>query len=400
MPVVTRQDPHIIQEGTILTMSEQIRSWLSSQREAMLSLLERVVNIDSGSYDKAGVDAVGEVFEDFFTGHGIEVERMPRDVSGDIFRARIPGPGNAPIVLMGHRDTVFPKGEAARRPFTIKDGRAYGPGVTDMKAGLVLNAFVLAAFKKFGGNSAPLVALLTSDEEIGSPQSRDIIEETAQGARAVYNAEPGRANGNVVSRRKGGIFMILDVAGKAAHSGANFEAGHSAIHALAHKTVAIAGLTDLSLGITLNVGLISGGQSVNTVAPAATGQIDMRYSRRIDRDRILGAIEAIVATEHIPGTSATLKIKGEFLPLEQTDGDARLLVHYKQAALRAGLALDGEATGGCADSGFTSAVGTPTLCATGPVGGLAHTPEEYMEVESIVPRAVALANAIAEPTPA
>jgi glutamate carboxypeptidase len=380
-------------------MSEQIRSWLSSQREAMLSLLERVVNIDSGSYDKAGVDAVGEAFAEFFTGHGIDVERLPRDISGDIFRARIPGPGNAPIVLMGHRDTVFPKGEAARRPFTIKDGRAYGPGVTDMKAGLVLNAFVLAAFKTFGGNSAPLVALLTSDEEIGSPQSRDIIEETAQGARAVYNAEPGRANGNVVSRRKGGVFMIMDVAGKAAHAGANFESGHSAIHALAHKTVAIAGLTDLALGITLNVGLISGGQSVNTVAPAATCQIDMRYSRRIDRDRILGAIEAIVATEHVPGTSATLKIKGEFLPLEQSEGDARLLAHYKKAALAAGLTLDGEATGGCADSGFTSAVGTPTLCATGPVGGLAHTPEEYMEVESIVPRAIALANAIADTPP-
>jgi glutamate carboxypeptidase len=380
-------------------MSEQIRSWLSSQREAMLGLMERVVNIDSGSYDKAGVDAVGEAFAEFFTSHDIEVERFPRDISGDIFRARIPGPGNAPVVLMGHRDTVFPKGEAARRPFSIRDGRAYGPGVGDMRGGLVLNAFVLAGFKKFGGNAAPLVALLTSDEEIGSPQSRGIIEETAQGARAVYNSEPGRANGNVVSRRKGGVFMILDVAGKAAHSGANFEAGHSAIHALAHKTVAIADLTDLSLGITLNVGLVSGGQSVNTVAPSARGEIDMRYARHVDRNRILSAIESIVAIEHVPGTSATLTIKGEFLPLEQTDGDARLLAHYKQAALGAGLTLEGESTGGCADSGFTSAVGTPTLCATGPVGGLAHTPEEYLEVESIVPRAIALANAIANQMP-
>jgi glutamate carboxypeptidase len=117
-------------------MSEQIRSWLASQREPMLRLLERVVNIDSGSYDKAG----GEAFAEFFVGHGIELERFPRDISGDIFRARIPGQGNAPIVLMGHRDTVFQKGEAARRPFAIKDGRAYGPGVCDMKGDLVLNA--------------------------------------------------------------------------------------------------------------------------------------------------------------------------------------------------------------------------------------------------------------------
>ena len=380
-------------------MSEQIRSWLSDQRAAMLSLMEKVVNIDSGSYDKAGVDAVGEAFEEFFKEHDIEVERLPQDVSGDIFRARIPGPGNAPIVLMGHRDTVFSKGEATRRPFTIRDGRAYGPGVMDMKGGLVLNAFVLAAFKKFGGHSAPLVALLTSDEEIGSPQSRSTIEETARGARAVYNAEPGRANGNVVSRRKGGVFMIMDITGKAAHSGGNFEAGRSAINALAHKTLAISALTDIPIGVTLNIGLVSGGQSVNTVAPAATGEIDMRYSRHADRNRILGAVEKIVATEHVPGTSATLRIKGEFLPLEQTDGDTRLLAHYKKAALQAGLTVEGESTGGCADSGFTSAVGTPTLCATGPVGGLAHTPEEYLEVDSIVPRAIALANAIADSTP-
>jgi glutamate carboxypeptidase len=380
-------------------MSEQIRSWLSSQRGAMLSLMEKVVNIDSGSYDKAGVDAVGKVFEEFFSSHGIEVERLSRDVSGDIFRARIPGPGNAPIVLMGHRDTVFSKGEAARRPFTVKDGRAYGPGVMDMKGGLVLNAFVLAAFKTFGGNSAPLVALLTSDEEIGSPQSRSIIEETARGARAVYNAEPGRANGNVVSRRKGGIFMVMDVVGRAAHSGANFEAGRSAINALAHKTLAIAALTDIPIGVTLNIGLVSGGQSVNTVAPSASGEIDMRYARHADRNRVFSAIEKIVATEHVPGTSATLRIKGEFVPLEQTIGDASLLAHYKKAALQAGLTVDGESTGGCADSGFTSAVGTPTLCATGPVGGLGHTPEEYLDVESIVPRAIALANAIADSTP-
>ncbi len=380
-------------------MSEQIRSWLSSQREAMLGLMEKVVNIDSGSYDKAGVDAVGEVFEGFFRSHGIEVERLPRDVSGDIFRARISGPGNASIVMMGHRDTVFSKGEAARRPFTIRDGRAYGPGVADMKAGLVLNAFVLAAFKKFGGNPAPLVALLTSDEEIGSPQSRGVIEETARGARAVYNSEPGRANGNVVSQRKGGVFMVMDVVGKAAHSGANFEAGRSAINALAHKTLAIAALTDLAIGVTLNVGLVSGGQSVNTVAPSASGQIDMRYARHADRDRILGAIEKIVATEHVPGTSATLQIKGEFLPLEHTAGNAGLLAIYQKAARQAGLTPEGESTGGCADSGFTSAVGTPTLCATGPVGGMAHSPEEYLEIESIVPRALALAGAVSETAP-
>jgi glutamate carboxypeptidase len=240
---------------------------------------------------------------------------------------------------------------------------------------------------------------LTSDEEIGSPQSRGIIEDNARGARAVYNSEPGRANGNVVSQRKGGVFMVMDIVGKASHSGGNFEAGRSAINALAHKTLAIAALTDLPIGVTLNVGLVSGGQSVNTVAPWASGEIDMRYARRADRDRIVAAIEKILATEHVPGTSASLKIKGEFLPLEQTSGNAGLFSIYQKAALKAGLALEGESTGGCADSGFTSAVGTPTICGTGPVGGLAHSPEEYLEVDSIIPRALAMANAVMATTP-
>ncbi len=380
-------------------MNEQILSWLGEQHQAMVDMIEKVVNIDSGSYDKPGVDAVGEVFEAFFKSQEIEVERLPRDTSGDIFRARVAGPGNAPIVLMGHRDTVFPKGEVARRPFTIKDGRGYGPGVMDMKSGLVLNAFVLAAFRKFGGNPAPLVALLTSDEEIGSPQSRDIIEETARGARAVYNSEPGRANGNVVSGRKGGVFMIMDIVGKAAHSGGNFEAGRSAINALAHKTLALAALTDLSIGVTINVGLVAGGQSVNTVAPWARGEIDMRYVKVADRDRIVAEVERIVTTEHVPGTSGTLTIKGEFLPLEQTAGNAGLFAIYQEAARQTGLKVEGEFSGGCADSGFTSAVGTPTLCSTGPVGGLAHSPEEYLEIDSIVPRAQALARAVVATLP-
>jgi glutamate carboxypeptidase len=125
----------------------------------------------------------------------------------------------------------------------------------------------------------------------------------------------------------------------------------------------------------------------------------MRYARHADRDRIFAAIEEIIATEHVPGTSATLRIKGEFLPLEHTAGNAALLEIYQKAAKRAGLALEGEATGGCADSGFTSAVGAPTLCATGPVGGAAHSPEEYLEVESVVPRAMALADAVSDTAP-
>ncbi|WP_135466862.1 M20 family metallopeptidase [Crenalkalicoccus roseus] len=379
----------------------KITAWLATQQEAMLSELERMVNTDGGSYDKAGVDAVGAQIRDFCDRHGIPVEVVPRERHGDCLKARVEG-GEAPgggnmrrsIVLMGHRDTVFPRGEPQRRPFRMEGGIAYGPGVADMKAGLVMNMFVLAAFRKFGGAPGPLLGLFTGDEEIGSPEGREVIEATAREARVVFNSEPGRPSGGVVTGRKGGVFSVFDIEGKAAHSGGNFEAGISAIEELARKIQAIHALTDLRRGITLNVGLVSGGQSVNTVAPWAQGQVDLRYVEPADRDEIMGKIHDIVARSFVPGTRARLTVRGEFLPLTQNAASARLFEAYRAAAAESGLAVKGEFSGGCADSGFTAAVGAPTLCAVGPVGGKAHSPEEYLEVATMVPRAQALARAI------
>lgn len=374
---------------------QQILDWLAASGHDMLDLLERLVNIDSWSYDKAGVDKVGEEIAAFLGQHGIDVTRIPVETHGDAFRASVgAAAGNRPIMMMGHRDTVFPTGEVAKRPFKVEGDRAYGPGVADMKAGLVLNSFVLAAFAKFGGAPAPLVALYTGDEEIASPTSRPIIENAAREARLVFNSEPGRPTGNVVTGRKGGVFMRCEVTGVAAHSGGNFEMGRSAIEELARKIQAWHQVTDLDAGITVNIGLIEGGQSVNTVAPRAKAEIDLRYVQPKDRELAVGAIRQIAETCSVPDTSATLEILGEFNPLNQTAAAKALFDHYVVAASEAGLAVKGEFSGGCADSGFTAAVGTPTVCATGPVGGNAHSPEEYLEVGSIVPRAQAMAIAI------
>jgi glutamate carboxypeptidase len=382
-----------------MAKESQITTWLATQEEAMLAMLREMVDTDSGSYNKPGIDAVGAVVQRFLVAHDIPVETIRQPKHGDGLRAAVPwdGPaGNAGgnIVLMGHRDTVFPDGEAARRPFTIRDGVAYGPGVADMKAGLVMNCFVLAAFAKFGGTPAPLVGLFTGDEEIGSPEGRAVIEAEARRARVVFNSEPGRVSGNVVTGRKGGVFMSFRVTGKAAHSGANFADGVSAIEELARKVQAVHALTDLARGITLNVGLISGGQSVNTVAPWAEGQIDLRYVNPPDKDDVMARIDAIVGRSFVPGTKAELTIRGEFLPLTQSPSARRLFELYVGAAADTGFATEGEFTGGCADSGFTAAVGAPTLCAVGPVGGKAHSPDEFLRVDSLVPRAQACARAI------
>jgi glutamate carboxypeptidase len=380
-----------------------VTEWLASQKEAMLALLAEVVNIDSGSYDKAGVDAVGERFIRFFREQGLITSREPNDRFGDAIHIRLDDkPTNErPIVLMGHRDTVFPKGEVSRRPFRIENGRAYGPGVVDMKSGLVLNAFVLAAFKRLGGAPAPLAGLITSDEEIASPSSRPVIERVGRAARCVFNSEPGRPSGNIVTGRKGGVFLAFEITGKAAHSGGNFEKGISAIGEMAHKIVAMHKLTDLEQGVTVNVGLVKGGQSVNTTAPSAEGQIDLRYVQAEQRTAALAALQKIIDTATVPGTTASLEIKGEFLPVSGSTPEAEALFSsYQAAAADAGLKVAGEFSGGCADSGFTSAVGCPTLCGVGPVGGNAHTPEEYLEVETLVPRAQAMALAILRLPPA
>jgi glutamate carboxypeptidase len=375
-----------------------VLDWLASQRDAMLDLVRALVDIDSGSYDKAGVDAVGARLRAFLSEHDIASSVIGNDRFGDAIRAQVDnvagGAANAPVLLLGHRDTVFPAGEAGRRPFYMVDGHGLGPGCCDMKAGVVINAFVLAALARFAAAPSPVTALFTADEEIGSPSSKALIKETAGTARAVFNSESGRPGGGIVTGRKGGKFMRIEVIGKAAHAGNNLADGISAIEELARKIVKLHALTDLPTGISCNVGTIAGGQTVNTVAPHATAELDLRFIHPEEGERTLAAIEAIVAEANVPGARASLEITGEFEPLVASDASRRLFEHYAACARSLGQTVEGVFAGGCADSGFAASVGAPTICAVGPIGGRAHSPEEYLEVDSIVPRAQALALAI------
>jgi len=372
----------------------KILDWLAAQDGPMRVLLEELVNIDSGSYNKAGVDRAGAAICHFFDQHGIGYQVIANDRFGNAIRASVGKRGDRSILLMGHRDTVFSDGEAGRRPFRADGGRGYGPGAADMKAGLVMHCFVAAAFQKFGGTPAPLIMLITADEEIGSPSSRAVIETEARRARFVLNGEPGRPPNAVVTGRKAGIFMRFTVNGRAAHSGANFEQGASAIGEMAHKIVALHALTDLAKGITVNVGVVKGGQTVNTVAPSAGGEVDMRYVDPDDRDRMLVAIRAVMMHSTVPGTSTSFETYAEFLPLVPTTDSERLFETYAVCARSLGLTVTGIFTGGCSDAGFSAAAGAPTICAVGPIGARAHSPDEYVELASIVPRAQVLALTI------
>lgn len=368
----------------------QVIDFLAGAQPQMLQLLQRIVDIDSGSYHKAGVDAVVAELRDWLVRHGVACELHRNQEAGNCLRALVPSEQGRPIVLMGHCDTVFPAGTAAQRPFRIDGDLAYGPGVADMKAGLVANSFVLAAFAQ-AGLRLPLVGLYTADEEIASPASRSFIEAHASGARAVFNSEPGRPSGNVVTGRKGALFVDCEVRGIAAHAGGNFHEGASAIEALCRKVLQLHRLTDDEAGTTVNVGLIAGGSSVNTVAPLATAAVDVRFRTAEAMQDVQAKLATIMAQVEVPGTCAHVRGQRHFLPLVETAASRALFDAYVDAAGAVGFATGGEFSGGSADSGFTAAAGVPTLCGTGPVGGKVHTPDEWLKVSTMVPRAQAIA---------
>ncbi|MHC9236412.1 M20 family metallopeptidase [Pseudooceanicola sp. 502str34] len=377
-------------------MTQKTLDWLAAHEADMHALLEALVNTDSNSHDREGVNRVKDQIEAFLTEKGLTTSTTTLGPGGDALHARLAsGTGNRPVLMMGHMDTVFPTGEAAKRPFTVEDGIASGPGCADMKAGLVMNAFVMAAFAATGESPVPLHALFTPDEEIGSPASAPVIEAAAADARAVFNSEPGRVSGNVVNGRRGGAFYKVTITGRAAHAGQNPKDGRSAIDELARKTLAWHALPEQdSWDINVNVGLVSGGQSVNTIAPYAECQIDLRYATKEEYEQAEAAIKEIALTCREDGVSATFERLGAFLPMLQTDGSADLTAAYLKSAHDLGQTTQAEFTRSCADSGIASYTGTPTLCATGPRGGKGHSPEEFLDIGTMVPRAQAMALTI------
>ena len=374
---------------TLSPREQQVMDLLANSQPQMLDLLQRIVDIDSGSYHKAGVDAVIGQLRGHLEQHGIACDIHRNEAAGNCLRASVAGNGK-PVVLMGHCDTVFAPGTAAQRPFRIEGDMAYGPGVADMKAGLVINSFVLCAFAR-AGIEAPMLGLYTADEEIASPASRPFIEANASNARAVFNSEPGRPSGNVVTGRKGAMFVDCEVTGIPAHSGGNHHEGASAIEALCRKVVRMHALTDYESGTTVNVGLIQGGSSVNTVAPHASAAIDVRFKTAEAMDAVRAKLAAIMGEVEVQGTCAHITQQRYFLPLVQSAASRDLFEAYVDSAASIGFGAAGEYSGGSADSGFTAAAGIPTLCGTGPVGGKVHTADEWLKVSTMVPRAQAIA---------
>jgi glutamate carboxypeptidase len=347
---------------------------------AMLEALERLVKAESPSLDKALCDRCADLVLELFADHpAARMVRHRRESAGDHLVIHL-GEGPQPVLLLLHYDTVWPQGTLARLPFRVDGDRVQGPGTYDMKAGIVEAAFALKRTRP----RRPVVALATSDEEVGSQSSRELIEGLGRQAAAVLVLEPATTGGAIKTARKGVADFTLRVEGRAAHAGVEPEKGVSAIDELARQVLRVRALADPGKGTTVNVGVISGGTRPNVVAAHAEAKIDVRIASAAEAERIVGAIHGL----RPENAGARLWVEGgmDRPPMERTEGVARLAAIAQSLAGELGFELPESSTGGASDGNFTAALGIPTLDGLGPDGGGAHADSEHFLVGSWLAR--------------
>jgi glutamate carboxypeptidase len=359
----------------------------------MLSLLRKMVEIESPSDDKAAVDRMGAFLAEVFERLGGQVTFYPQEAAGNHLKADFAGGVGKPVLLLGHFDTVWPMGTLAKMPFHIQDGRAFGPGVYDMKAGITMMIFALRALKEAGATHRPVTILLDTDEEVGSTTGRPIVEATAKDCEAVLVLEPSQGpQGHLKTSRKGVGDITIRVRGRASHSGVDFEKGSSAIVELARQLLEIVKFTDLARGITVNPGVIQGGTRSNVIAAEAWAEVDLRIARAADATELEKKFAALKPFD--PDCSIELSGGINRPPMERTEGTVRLFGIAQEIAATMGWKLEESSTGGGSDGNFTSALGIPTLDGLGALGEGAHASNESVVIHELPQRTALLAGLI------
>ena len=376
---------------------EKLLQAIEAKHEKMVQFLERMVNIDSGIDSPEGVAKVARIIGDKLAEMDFSVEYLDYPGACTHLLAKKQGTGNKEVMIIGHMDTLFPIGTVAKRPFTIKDGKAYGPGVLDMKGGITIALFALEALYESGWNDKNVTVLFAGDEEPAHPKTNapELFEQHAKGKDAVFNMETASAGQAVLVGRKGNIHPELIVKGIAAHAGADLDKRASAIVELAHKIIAVNKLTDKERGLTFNCGVITGGTVANAVADSASVVIDMRYLTAADGAEGLESLRKIAAENVIPGTSCEVSnLRERFTPMEVTEGNLKLYEIVRQQGEKLGLAVEKKVGGGASDAGWTVRAGAPSLCAMGARGSFNHSDREFIELDSLVERTKLLALSI------
>lgn len=363
--------------------------------------LKAIVNIDSGTYTKTGVDRVGAYLQERFSGFGFNTSVDRQQEYGDNLVAT--HTGNAPngprILLIGHMDTVFSDGEAQRRPFALSQRNgshtATGPGVLDMKSGILIGIYglhMLIAAQEMNYQSVTFIC--NSDEEIGSPASKPLIESIAKQSDAVIVLEPGRAINHVVSSRRGSGQYRMEVRGVSAHAGVEPQRGRNAILELSYQVQAMQALNGTIPGTTLSVGVIHGGERTNVVPDFAYCEMDVRVSDQAGLQAIEAAMRKAASKAVLDGTKITLSGEMRCMPFERSRRNAQLVQLAKDAGNELGLKIEDLGSGGASDANTTSALGIPTIDGLGAGGGLAHNPNEYLDLDYLPTRIALLSGLV------
>ena len=369
--------------------------FIDDHRQDMLALWQELVNTESGSADKAGIDAVAARIRQVLDQAGGVTKTVEMAKAGNVLVGEIgAGRGTAPVLFMGHMDTVFSTGTVAKRPFTITDGTAYGPGVLDMKGGIVAALFAMQALQAAGYDTRPLKMILAGDEEVAHVNSNaaEVFMTEAKGAVAAFNCETGFMDDAIVVGRKGTAVFELEVAGVAVHAGNEPENGRSAILEIAHKVIDIQNLTNWETGTTFNVGVIQGGTVPNAVPGQAKIVIDIRYLEPDLLPEIRRQLQEVAAKNYVKDTTTTLTEVPGIAPMKTTPAVEDLFAVVKKTYAEMGLGTPyPKLVGGGSDSAYSVMAGVPTVCAMGVKGGRNHSPQEFAIVETLFERAKLLA---------
>lgn len=393
-PSQTPSQPSKAAVATNATQLAQIRDWLMPRKSEMVADLKELVVAESPTHNKAACDALCTVLAAKFRQLGGRVKVHRQKHAGDHLQVEFAGAkGRKPILLLGHYDTVYEIGTLATMPWRESKGLVYGPGVFDMKGGIVQVMFAIRALQSTGPLPRPITVLLVSDEEGGSETSRPITEKIAGHCEAVLVCEPAGRGGALKTARKGVGNLTIRVNGVASHAGLDFEKGHNAILELSHQVQAVAAMTDLERGITLSPGIIRGGTRTNVVPPEAEAEFDLRIAARLDGDLIMRKVRALRAVNK----KCKLQVEGGVNrpPLERSPAVAALFQQAQKVAKQLGFSVSEIAVGGGSDGNFTAGMGIPTLDGLGAVGDGAHSPRESVVAAEMPRRAALLAGLIA-----
>jgi glutamate carboxypeptidase len=358
----------------------------------LVDRLRSLVEIESPSSNKEAVDRALTLFAEWAQAAGGTVRRHKHRHYGDSLEVRFRGSSSRekPILLLGHLDTVWDHGTIVHMPWKATKDIIAGPGVLDMKSGVMMALTAVEMLQDLCLLRRPVIILLHGDEEIGSPASRKVTEAVASRCSAVYVLEPAQGDqGAYKTARKAVGMYRLAVHGTAAHSGVDFERGHSAVVELARQIETLSGFTDLSRGITVNPGLIGGGTRSNVIAAEAWAEIDVR----LERQRDVAALDRKFQKLRPQDKFCKLELAGGINrpPMERTPGTVALFRRAKKLASMMNVELEEAATGGGSDGNFTSALGVPTLDGMGAVGSGAHAVHEHLQRKHIAPRVALLA---------